>query len=354
MNDIYYLSMYREKANHAGSKAVDDCETIMQRRGYKKIALFTSKNKNKLVKKISNTICLMKILLVKNGGLVVIEHPVYIKYNYFNVIIYLKRFKHCRIAFIIHDLESYRNILPDSQFYANRDYEMIKIADCVIVHNDMMKKYLSEQGLNDRKMISLEIFDYLIDNCNSNINGKKNENNTIVIAGNLSPKACGYIYSLSTNVLSNYKLKLYGGNFSENYKNDKVIYCGSFSPNELPSIMQGKYGLVWYGNDLNKCGGNIEKYLHIINPHKVSSYLAAGIPVIISKNIGISDFISKNNLGIVIDNLNGLEDILENISDKEYSDMKHNVMLVRKKILNGYFLNNALETMEAQEGYVRQ
>ena len=41
---------------------------------------------------------------------------------------------------------------------------MYKIADYIIAHNSLMKNYLVNQGINDKKIYELGIFDYLTEN----------------------------------------------------------------------------------------------------------------------------------------------------------------------------------------------
>lgn len=341
----YYLHIERQKVNYAGSKAVDDCEKILSLNGWHKKDIF-SMNTNKILRKFIHTVELLGLYSLPKNSMVVIQHPLYIHFDYLKFLLRLKKTKKLKVIFIIHDLESVRNILPNNEIYQRRDKMMYEIADRIICHNDNMIKFLIKCGVDEEKLVDLGIFDYLCEEdrqlCEK-IDSEGEE--SIVIAGNLTPKTCAYIYKFSNEELG-YCFNLYGVNFEENYANSFVQYKGSYDADILPSHMKGKYGLVWYGNELDSCGGIIEEYLSYINPHKVSSYIVAGLPVIISRNIGLSQFIEKNGLGIVIDNLSNLNHVINSIDKVQYNVFKQNVMSMAEKLKSGYFLSRALSECE--------
>ena len=71
-------------------------------------------------------------------------------------------------------------------------------------------------------------------------------------------------------------------------------------------------------------------------------YLASGFPVIIWKEAALAEFVEKNHVGITVDSLWEIPDILNKISEEEYENMLNNVANVSKKITKGYFLRKAL------------
>ena len=54
----------------------------------------------------------------------------------------------------------------------------------------------------------------------------------------------------------------------------------------------------------------------------------------------------KNNLGIAVNSLENLDDILENITEKQYSEMKMNTIEIAKKLRKGDFIKNAVKKIE--------
>lgn len=73
------------------------------------------------------------------------------------------------------------------------------------------------------------------------------------------------------------------------------------------------------------------------NPHKVSLYLSLGIPVIIWREAALADFIIREGVGITIDNLENIDELLLQVSEQEYKDMKQKAIKISKKIRNGDF-----------------
>ena len=78
------------------------------------------------------------------------------------------------------------------------------------------------------------------------------------------------------------------------------------------------------------------------DPHKVSLYLSSGLPVIIWKKAALADFIEQNKLGIVIDNLNNLDNVLDRLSKNDYQKMKHNVDKISSGLRQGMYIKNAM------------
>lgn len=95
-------------------------------------------------------------------------------------------------------------------------------------------------------------------------------------------------------------------------------------PEELPEKLEAKYGLVWDGLEITSCEGTFGQYLKYNNPHKFSLYMAAGIPVITQRKAAIANFIIENKVGIVVDNLENIKNVIENISSEEYETMCEN------------------------------
>ena len=341
----YYLHAYRGKANHAGSKAVRDCEEIMRKLGYQELSYGFAESNNKAVAKFQKAVSEVKLFKIPFGSLLVVEHPIYIKRNYLLVLKKLQQIKNVKLVFIVHDLESIRNLLPDSDVYSKRDYQMYEIANFIIVHNSEMKNYLVNKcNVAKEKIIELGIFDYLIEK-NVQYNRKKCKN--VAIAGNLAIEKSGYIYSLINKKFLSVSLNLYGVNFNEKSCVGKnYSYKGSFDPNDLPNQLEGAYGLVWDGNSLDSCLGNTGNYLKYNNPHKVSLYIAAKMPILIWKDAALAKFVLDNKIGTVVDSLNNLDRVLDEIDDEKYQLFIDNLNIMSSKITCGDYLTDALSKTE--------
>lgn len=351
---MYYCIMRAKKnENTAGIKAPDDIVQICSENGfsilrwdqfptdksvlYKKLWILTKCN-IQWVDILSKTI---------KEDVVLYQHP---SYGYRNGIFWVKKLqkKGVKTIALIHDLESLRKgIVGGVSYNQSRsdraDNRYLKMFDIVICHNDKMREYLIRNGFDPKKLISLQIFDYLWKGDVKEY--AKSGNPSIAIAGNLVPGKCSYIYEISGNGDNqNLTVHLYGSGFKKEQATSNMIYHGSFKPDELPGILEGDFGLVWDGNSAETCAGNTGEYLRYNNPHKTSLYLASGIPVIVWSKAAIADFVLGNGVGITVDNLYELEDKCKQLTKEEYDQLRENAFKVGKLLREGFYTQKALDS----------
>ena len=341
----------------AGIKARDDVESILSANGYHAITVETDLEKRKKVNPVLglyyhyDTMCKWNQALnkLKNGDCLIIQFPV-INHTIFlkNTISKLQK-KGVTVALLIHDLETIRaslrkNVSAKARKRLNlEENSILKECDYIIAHNKKMVDYLNRVlGINENKLISLEIFDYLIPDFDKKFDLTKiQKENPTIIAGTLRLHKAKYVYDLPENVNFN----LYGVGY-EGKSEDNIEYFGSFMPDDLPFAMQGSFGLVWDGESADTCSGIYGEYLKINNPHKTSLYLASGIPVVIWKQAALAEFITKNNCGIVVNYLSEIAEVKAKISDSDYAEMKKNVMIISQKLRSGYYLLEATKKIK--------
>ena len=207
----------------------------------------------------------------------------------------------------------------------------------VVCHNNRMKRVIEQYG-GSSKIIVLNIFDYL---CEVNDKQNSKDNLTVVYAGNLSPDKCNFLYQVDDSKI-NFGFNLYGVGVSKHIS-DKKKYKGKYSPDELPNELEGVLGLVWDGNydssDENESYKNYTKYN---NPHKLSCYVAAGLPVIVWTKSAVADFVREQNIGYIIDNIYEIN----NLDLSDYDSKWQNVLCLAEKVRRGYFTELALSQIE--------
>ncbi|MDV7757567.1 galactofuranosyltransferase [Liquorilactobacillus mali] len=345
----YYL---KEKGygieRNASSKPRDDFDRIMKNMGFEEIEYETviSKNENissRVLANIKRFLSLKKATeILSKGDSLVIQYPLFRPTFFMQNLIKNLNKRKIKTICIIHDVNYFRytnvNLSRKVWLYYNDIYSLKKYWK-IFVHNNSMKNLLIKNGFSKENLVPIKIFDYLIDDFTSNLNNNIYDGK-IVIAGNLDPSKAKYCYNLPKNVNFN----LYGTNYKRevNTSIENVNYCGSFSPDDL-SFLNGSFGLVWDGDSIDTCNGQFGEYLRVNNPHKASLYLAAGLPIIIWKKAALYEFISKNNLGIGVETLDEVGDILSNMSLGEYNRMKKSVTNYSCLVRKGYFLKQALK-----------
>ena len=326
----YYLKEFYVKEKHAGSKARLDAEKIMLEEGYQ--PFFQNNDSN-------------PITLTENDVLI-LQFPLLWHSLKTLILTKLLRKRKFKAYLLIHDIESLRNRSIKSfqdvkyailHFLQNKT--VLERVDGIIAHNDKMKAVLVQLGIPEEKIISLEIFDYLIPDYEVK---KTYEKRTVLLAGNFDIKKAKYARQLPDNP----KFSIYGINFEEDNLPQNVHYNGAFSPEELPYYLEGGFGLVWDGDSPYTCSGMFGEYLKMNNPHKASLYLASGFPIIVWRQSALSDFVTKNNCGILVDSLFEIAERLDSISNDEYEELIRNSKKIGDNIRNGHYLKVALEKCE--------
>lgn len=240
----------------------------------------------------------------------------------------------CDIALLHLNDEEHKKITKKISAYLKD--RLLKKYDVILVPTIRMKNYLVGKGIDRERIMVHGLYDYHI----SIINETRKYTDNIIIAGDLSCCRNNYIYQLHN--LSNLCFNLYGYGFDKKYKKENISYYGLIGESELNLKMDGRFGLCWYGNKMEMLTGFSAEYIKINSPHKVSLYIANNIPVIVSDEAGIANYIKENHLGIIIHNLKELPEILEAISDEEYTDLLDHVMEEGKKLRKGCHLEKSL------------
>jgi len=316
----------------AGSKAKEDISAILQSYGYTRLEYYFGSNR--LSQKINACLFVLKVKRLPKNAVVVFQYPFAGGVEADILKLFGKR-SDLKVILIIHDIDFLRtNKIIDTEI------GLINRADLVIVHNSSMEKAFIEFGFNKDKLINLQIFDYLHNS--GDINPR--EKNKIIVAGNLEKKKCGYVYKLK-DLKSSLHFSLYGINYSDT-ESENTTYHGSFSPEELPSRLEGGFGLVWDGDNLETCSGDFGNYLKFNNPHKVSLYLASGIPVILWEQSALAEFVKAHGVGITVASLNDLESAISGISEEEYLKMLQNTKALKEKLTSGFFTLKAIKAAE--------
>jgi len=347
----YYIQEFQTDAGvqkTAGIKARDDVDTILADMGMSRISLSSfeeERTNGGLFKKLWGHFTVLSIWKKQLKGLgagdkLFVQFPVL-----GHSVLLSGLFQSCekrgvQIILLIHDLELLR-------WAKRKDISVLKkirlkleeksILSCcsrLIVHNAKMNEALCHMGISSHKMVSLDIFDYLVPGYDTGkINAaQRDKNGPVIIAGALAPHKARYLYSLSGEL----RMNLYGVRYSGEV-NEKIRYFGAFPPDELPYAMAGSFGLVWDGESAETCTGVYGEYLRINNPHKTSLYLASGIPVIIWSQAALAGFVTENRCGITVDSILDIERRLASMTEEEYTQLKEQAVKAGERLRSGYY-----------------
>lgn len=332
----YIIQSVEEKANHAGPKAKADIRDIFVKNGYQqKTFIFPSDKLGKMMH-LSNII--RKTLSeISVDDTIVLQFPtgfqmkgMFDKY----LVSCLKKINNKVV--IVHDLEGLRQ---GNLYKLKTEINFLNQFQLVVMHNSHMTQICRKNGLTS-KVMEIDIFDYLVaDEIHdlSEVNQKK-----VNFAGNLEKSE--FISKIDSLQLKSAELNLFGPSMRKEF-GQGVVYQGSIPSDEIPSVLNknGGFGLIWDGNSLGSCEGKNGEYLKYNNPHKLSLYIASKIPVICWDKAAVADFISNNNIGILVSSLSEIDDKLSRLSAEEYDIMKSNISSISEKVKGGFFTKRIIE-----------
>lgn len=350
-------TQYEENTKkNAGGKAREDLNLIFKELGIKELNISAPQKERKkanIIKKLCYHYNVEKIWegavdQISSGDTWIIQFPVVNHTLLLREVIRKAKKRKIKIIAFIHDLEILRLSNADkiSIFEKWRmkreELDELYLFDYLVVHNKQMQKYINEQlNIPIEKIVVLQIFDYLIPGNYKHSKVKQMQMKNCIIAGNLLHNKAGYVYKLPS--LPDFEL--YGINYDKYENKDNIHYHGAFLADELPYYMQGGFGLVWDGNETKTCAGAWGKYLMYNNPHKVSLYLACGVPVIIWEKAAMAEFVISNKVGITIKSLDELSEKIDEISYMQYEKMERNAVQISQKLRTGYYTREALKAI---------
>ncbi len=339
---------------HAGSKAPRDVRDILVSMGYAPINIHVelcadiekdrasdwrrNRSKEEWESCVAN---------VPAGSVLVLQNPFRVENIYREMAILELKKKGVKIVSIVHDIESIRG-LNSSEYYFREEEFMMKTADVIIIQNSKMREYMAMQWPGEWQIVELGIFDYLAEgeDIKEAVFDKK-----VSFAGSLEYRKSPFIYMLGE--LAETRFVLYGPDFEKDRFDGGVIpknleYKGSYPPEVMPYELNRGFGLVWEGEEINTCDKGTGHYLTMNSPHKLSLYLASGLPVIIWDKAAMAKFVLENNVGFTVSSLYQLEEKLKEVTEEDYAIYACNARKIGHRLRNGEFTMAALKEAEGK------
>ena len=272
------------------------------------------------------------------GGHLFIEYP-FVQRKRLYLLAAMARLAGARFYVLLHDLDSLR--FGDSP--KAREIAVLRLFDGIVSHNPAMTEWLREGGIRSR-VIALNLFDY---RCGTT-GGPWHEDTVgsplkVACCGNLSWDKARYIYDPRLSSLPGVELDLYGAFFEpERMPSQHLRYCGAFDPDTPALQRRYHFGLVWDGTGVDNCAGRYGNYMRFNNPHKLSLYVALGLPAIVWRESAIARFVEQCGIGVTVQDLRELSEIPRRVSTPEYQAMVRNIAPLSRAVRRGDFLYDAL------------
>ncbi len=335
-----FISRNYKTVKSGGGRVRTDLEKIMTDMGFQNLGLQQSRHHNMVFDFFYTFTSVMKgVMSLHRGDTLVIQYPMK---KYYEFVCDMAHRKGVKVVTVIHDLGCFRR----KKLTVEREMERLAHSDALIVHNPTMHKWLKDHGYQGEMQI-IGLFDYLSP---APITSKRQAPNapgeySIFFAGSLTTKHNEFIYMLPEQ-LKGHKFYLYGAGFREDLAKEELVYKGFAADYELMENNLGDFGLSWYGESLTEGKGMIGEYMAYNNPHKILLYLRCNAPVIIGKTAALAPFIEENGIGICVDTLENLGEVLEKVTLEDYKRMQKNVKAMSDKIASGYFFRTAFTELQ--------
>ena len=314
-----YLSRNYNHKTDAG-KAKLDYEQIFREMGCKNVGLRQTTYDNVVISFLITLIGVLKSpFSIHKGDVLILQYPVK---KYFA---------------LIHDLGSFRR----KKITITQEIKRLNHADCVIAANDNMREWLTQNGCKTQLVVQ-EIHDYLSETT-ANSKASVRKPFSVVYAGQLSPRKNSFLYELLEHIHA-FEFYIYGYGFLINKakRNQHVHYMGHVNSDDLIVSIKGDFGLIWDGDSISGCKGALGEYLRYNNPYKTSLYIRSELPVIVWSDSALAGFVRENEIGICVNSLSELNDILESITEQQYMEMKTNTARISKLLQEGHFIQKAI------------
>lgn len=303
----YFIREYYGDMLNAGGKAVSDVSQILENIGYTPIKYLWKSGLffQRWLYKIRFWGRLFQRM--QAGDELFIQWPCNVLP--IQTVVWIAYVKRGKVSVLFHDIEKLRWTTPKKdQVRAERF--LIKHSDLLVAHTDVMKKFLESEGAEASKITVLSSFDYLT---NGPVKIERKKSTSVTFAGNLSKSA--FLDSLDRSGMQ-IDVLCYGRKVDREWEG--ICHYESFFRAEEVSELKGSWGLVWDGDSIESCTGELGNYLRYNSPHKLSLYIVAALPVIVWSGSALASYVKENNLGVVVDSLWDIPETIQSVSSEEY------------------------------------
>ena len=232
-----------------------------------------------------------------------------------------------KIVIFVHDVIPL--MFKQNAFLLDDYISLYNMADSIILPSAAMRKRLVQNGLKVNNVLFQEMWDHPHDLHLYNPTFKK----SIYFAGNLSrfPELQTWSGTVPLTIFSN----------EDQLLTSEQVHIAGWKTDEemLLELSKGGFGLVWSTHQNED--QNLDYYSMNLS-YKLSTYLAAGIPVIIPSTLSNSAFIVEQGLGFVADSLEEVNALVEHLSEETYIEMCRRVQYFSFLISQGFFAKQFL------------
>lgn len=265
------------------------------------------------------------IASLQNGDIVFFQSPSWIGLRYdLRLMRKIKAYKDVKVVIFVHDVIPL--LFNSGEDKLRATIEIYNYADLIILPSKGMQELLCKYGLTVKRQMIQTMWDCLTD-FESEF---PKYNKRLFFAG--SPTRFPFVekwkYTSPMVLYASERLAVDDLNieFRDYKQNEKEL---------LQELSEGGFGLIWSSKEENN-------YYKLLQPYKVATYLAAGIPVVTERGLVPEDIILENGLGFAADTLEEVNEIVQSTSEETYNRMVNRIAEFNYLVKDGWFTKKLL------------
>lgn len=274
------------------------------------------------------------IASVAPGDIIIFQHPMWNGLEFEEKLFWqLSAYPRIKKIIFIHDVETLMFGADDKDFNRlKRHISLYNQSDLIILPSQKMADFLCDKGLTVTKVVVQRMWDALI-SIDTTVVPRFQK--LVHFAGDISSLKFSFAKEWAYDAV---KLSVTdkGGAWAES----KNIECIGWFNNEnlLADVYRknGGFGLLWTEDFI------FGEYMKLNACCKLSTYLAAGLPVIVPGSIPEAGVVLGKNLGLAVDSLDEAVHEIECMTQERYDQMVSQVASFGKLLREGYFTKKLL------------
>lgn len=319
---VHFTNLFGQSPRSVALIAQNDTMKIAKELGANELAIYFYDNSQESSGELNSRLDGI-VAGVSYGDIVFFQSPSWNSVAWDTSLLHKFRAVQTKLVMFIHDIPP---IMFPSNYYLMPNYiEMYNLCDVVVVPSEQMRDRLIEEGLTVEKIIIQELWDlpHSLDLHKPSFQKK------LIFAGN--PARFPHILNWQQET----PLHVYADK-EEDKDYSKIQLEGWRNKQELLfDLSKGGFGLVW-GNS-EKSEDELDYYKLNIS-YKLSTYLAAGLPVVVPDYLSNADYIREHGLGFVVSSLEEADRCVQECTEEQYAQMVANAQYAAYLISNGYFI----------------
>lgn len=268
---------------------------------------------------------------VSDDALVIAQMPTWNGIVFDEVFLREVRARAQKLVVFVHDFVPL--MFVNNRYLMDRYIAAYNLADLVVLPSEKMASLLCDEGLTASILIQ-DIWDHVTPLDNLSI---PRFEKTIKFVGNISrfPFVHGWKGPLKLEVFSDSPLDENTYLNFKGWKHKEAL---------LRALNNGGFGLVWSENIDNQ---EEREYSEMNASFKFSTYLAAGLPLIVNRGLAKQSFVERHGLGLVVDSLEEAVSLIEKMDAEEYQLLQTRVQMISELVRSGFFTQKLLIDVES-------